>query len=115
MNHQITRHELLKLMEHQHNLVLVEALPVQYFLKEHLPGAINLPLQDLPAKATESIPDKSATVVVYCSNTSCNNSAIAGNLLRQLGYQTVYEYAGGKQDWRDAGLTFEGEHQYVHA
>ena len=111
MNSRITRHELLKLIEQEPNLVLVEALPAQYFVKEHLPCAINLPLQDITAKAAELIPDKNATVVVYCSNSSCNNSSIAVNLLRQSGYVKVYEYYGGKQDWRDAGFAFEGEYE----
>lgn len=111
MNNRIDRSELLNLMEQEPNLVLVEALPAHYFAKEHLPGAINLPLQEIAAKAAEAIPDKNATVVVYCSNSSCNNSSIAGNLLRQAGYTTVYEYYGGKQDWRDAGFAFEGAYE----
>lgn len=111
MNNRITRNELLNLIDQEPNLVLVEALPAQYFVKEHLPRAINLPLSDITAKAAEVIPEKNAAVVVYCSNSSCNNSSIAGNLLRQLGYVRVYEYYGGKQDWRDAGFAFEGEHK----
>ena len=113
MNNRITRSELLNLIDLEPNLVLVEALPPHYFEKEHLPGAINLPLQEVTAKAAKLIPEKHATVVVYCSNSSCNNSSIGGNLLRQLGYTRVYEYSGGKQDWRDAGLLFEGANEHA--
>lgn len=53
MNTRITRTELLNFIDQEPNLVLVEALPPTYFAKEHLPGAINLPLQELTAKAAE--------------------------------------------------------------
>lgn len=113
MNHRITRHDLLNLIGQEPGLILVEALPAPYFAKEHLPGAINLPLQEINEKAPVLMPDKDATVVIYCSNTSCNNSFIGSNLLRQMGYTKVYEYAGGKQDWREAGFDFERANQHA--
>jgi rhodanese-related sulfurtransferase len=44
---------------------LVEVLPEDEYLEEHLPGAINLPLKQLDAQAT-AVLDKGRSVVVYC-------------------------------------------------
>lgn len=46
-------------------------------------------------------------MVVYCSNTACQNSAIASRRLTELGYTNVLEYVEGKQDWIEAGLPVE--------
>ena len=47
-------------------------------------------------------PDKAAEIVVYCASRTCQNSHIAANVLRQLGYANVAVYAGGKEDWKEA-------------
>ena len=44
---------------------LVEVLPEQEYLDEHLPGAIHIPLKRLAAEAA-SMPDKTKPVIVYC-------------------------------------------------
>lgn len=76
-------------------------------LLQILPGALNLPLDDLDELAPVLVPDKSAAVVTYCSNTSCRNSAMAAERLRAMGYTDVRAYEGGKQDWIEAGLPVE--------
>ena len=44
---------------------LVEVLPEQEYLEEHLPGAINVPLKRLHADSV-AVFDRSRAVVVYC-------------------------------------------------
>ncbi|HST24456.1 MAG TPA: rhodanese-like domain-containing protein [Gaiellaceae bacterium] len=44
---------------------LVEVLPNEEYEDEHLPGAVNLPLQELNA-ATAARLDRSRPVIVYC-------------------------------------------------
>lgn len=44
---------------------LVEVLPAEEYLEEHLPGAISLPLRRLDADAT-SVLDRNRPVIVYC-------------------------------------------------
>ncbi len=102
----ITRTELAEAIAAK-AVVVLEALPSSYFEAEHLPGALNLPLDNLHELAPVLVPDKSAAVVTYCSNTSCNNSAMAAERLRAIGYTDVRAYEGGKQDWVEAGLPVE--------
>ena len=102
----ITRDELSAAIE-AGAVVVLEALPPMYYEKEHLPGARNLPLDDLEGLAPQLVPDLDAAVVTYCSNTACNNSTMAAARLEALGYTNVREYAEGKQDWIEAGLAVE--------
>ncbi|MFL5882252.1 MAG: rhodanese-like domain-containing protein [Actinomycetota bacterium] len=44
---------------------LVEVLPAAEYSDEHLPGAINIPLKQLNATATEQL-DQTRPVIVYC-------------------------------------------------
>lgn len=86
--------------------VAVEALGQEHHASGHLPGAVNLPLEALD-RAADVLPDKDASVVVYCADASCPNSTIAAERLVELGYRKVYEYVDGKKDWVEAGLALE--------
>jgi rhodanese-related sulfurtransferase len=88
-------------------VTVLEALPSEHYDKEHLPGARNLPLDDIDSLAPTLIAGLDRPVVTYCSNTACQNSHIAAARLRELGYRDVRVYAGGKEDWFLAGLPFE--------
>ena len=67
------------------------------------------------ALAPTLLPDRDAQIVVYCSDGSCPNSAIAAAKLAALGYTDVRRYHEGKAEWRDAGLPFESGPAPVHA
>lgn len=103
----ITREKIKERMDNSQPITLVEALPALYYDAEHLPGAINIPHDEIRDKADSMLPDKEDCIVVYCANTPCPNSKIAANTLQQIGYQHVYEYVEGKQDWIEAGFTVE--------
>ena len=87
--------------------IVVEALAAPYYDDAHLPGARNLPHDSDEATIATVLPDRDATVVVYCSNLACQNSTILSRRLTQLGYTDVREYEGGKEDWITAGRPTE--------
>jgi rhodanese-related sulfurtransferase len=87
--------------------VLAEALPERYFRDWHLPGARHLPHDEVDRLAASVLPDKAAEIVVYCASRNCQNSHVAAAKLSQMGYANVAVYAGGKQDWSEAGLAVE--------
>jgi rhodanese-related sulfurtransferase len=58
----VTRHELEGLLP---NAQLVEVLPEDEYLSEHLPGAISLPLRSLTADSARQL-DPARPVIVYC-------------------------------------------------
>jgi rhodanese-related sulfurtransferase len=89
------------------DVTVVDALPASYFEQEHLPGAVNLFVDEAADRAAEVLPDKDANVVTYCSNASCANSEGVAKTLTRLGYLHVRRYVDGIQDWVEAGLPTE--------
>jgi rhodanese-related sulfurtransferase len=63
----ISRDELSEKITRGERFQLVETLPVQSFHHAHLPGAINLPPDQVQTLAAQLLPDKSADIVVYCA------------------------------------------------
>ncbi len=86
--------------------VLVEALGAAYFADAHLPGAVNIPPDQVDQLAPRLLPARDADIVVYCSG-SCQNSTVTAQRLTELGYQHVVVYDGGKEDWIEHGLRVE--------
>jgi rhodanese-related sulfurtransferase len=105
----ITIDELRERIDGNPELVLVEALPEQYYRHSHLPGAINIPHDSVDELAGALLPDKHAEIVVYCASGPCRNSGIAANRLVALGYTQVADYHEGKAEWVEAGLPVEGQ------
>jgi len=64
----ITREELRDKIERNDKFQLVETLPRTAYDHAHLPGAINLPPDQISELATKLLPDKSADIIVYCSS-----------------------------------------------
>jgi rhodanese-related sulfurtransferase len=107
MTKQIDRDTLKRRLAGANPPVLVEALPEKHWRDWHLPGARHLPHDEVDRLAAAVLPDKTAEIVVYCASRSCQNSHVAAAKLAQMGYENVAVYAGGKQDWSEAGLTVE--------
>lgn len=107
----ISRNELRARLDAGEATVVVEALGPTYFNDAHIPGARNLPHDQVDELADAVIGDRDAFVVVYCANTPCPNSAVAARRLLELGYTDVHEYVEGKEDWAEAGLPLESTTQ----
>lgn len=105
----ITLDELKQQLDAGAPLTLVEVLAPHAYRKAHLPGAINLPILGLRRMAEAMLPDKRATIVVYCQNARCGSSAKAARTLAELGYTDVREFRDGKEGWIAAGYPIEGE------
>jgi rhodanese-related sulfurtransferase len=103
----ITLTELRAKLEAGEELTLVEALGPAYYEEAHLPGAINIPHEQVDELAPSLLPDKQAQIVVYCASGPCRNSGIAARRLERLGYTNVRDYHEGKAEWIAAALPTE--------
>jgi rhodanese-related sulfurtransferase len=64
----ITRDELKVKIDRGEKFYLVETLPRATYEHAHLPGAINLPPDQVRELAPKLLPDKNAEIVVYCAS-----------------------------------------------
>lgn len=85
---------------------VVEVLSRSEYDEHHLPGALSIPLAELPGRVDEL--DRDRAVVVYCYDTQCDLSPRAAALLVQTGHAEVYDFVAGKMAWLAAGLPSEG-------
>jgi rhodanese-related sulfurtransferase len=103
----VTREELRELLDAA-DVSLIEALPVEAYEAEHIPGAVNVPGVLTSELAARIAPDPDRTVVVYCSGPACSRSKATAAAFERLGYTDVRIYPGGKLDWWEAGLPLVG-------
>ena len=71
----------------------------------HIPGTINIPLSEFPARSDEISED--AAVVLVC-NTGVRSSQ-AALFLAGMGYEQLYNLEDGTKGWMKKGYTIEGE------
>ncbi len=86
---------------------LVDVLPHEYFVKEHIPDSINLPVNELEQLVYTVLPGNEM-IVVYCGSRECQASPEAAKKLDEMGYESVFDYEPGISGWKEAGLPVEG-------
>lgn len=99
----ISRDELKRKIDDGDDFVLLEALPREAFDRGHLPNAHHFPREAAEERASELLPNKETPGVVYCSGPECDSSLKAARALREMGYENVRRYEGGKAEWKRAG------------
>lgn len=107
MSNTITREQIKEKLDSNEPITIIEALPQKYFDTGHLPGALNIPQDAIKTHAPDMLADKDAFIVVYCASTDCQNSKIATDILKQMGYTNAFEYVEGKQHWIEASFPIE--------
>ncbi len=114
----ITRDDLKSRLARGDKPMLVEVLPRHTFLQGHLPGAINLPPDEIKQLAPHRLPDKNAEIIIYSQSDLDTHSLCepAAHELMAMGYKNVRVYREGKTDWVDSGNTLEsGEEPFNKA
>lgn len=91
----ITAEEAYELMKTE-GVVTVDVRTESEYKAGHIPGAILVVNEQIGDAAPAELPDKDATLLVYCR--SGRRSADAAKKLIKLGYKKVYDF-GGIIDW----------------
>ena len=73
----------------------------------HIPGARNIPLEELPARLAELEPSKQRPLTLVCRTQK--RSLTAAHQLRQAGFTDVFILRGGMEQWNREGLTVARE------
>jgi len=92
----LTPEEAKEMIDNE-DVIILDVRTEEEFRQGHIEGAILIPDYDLDKLAGEKLPDKDATILIYCR--SGNRSKLASHFLIGMGYQNVYDF-GGILDWR---------------
>lgn len=120
----LTEEQFLR-MSREPGVIVLDARSKERYDELHVKGAINLAFPDIAiVSLAQTLPDKNATILIYCNNNFLNNTpvterALASKMLTaslnlstyialyNYGYRNVYEL-GPQLDIRTTKLEFEG-------
>lgn len=102
----ISQEEAARIMAGTEDCILLDVRTEEEYDEGHIPGAINLPNEDIEADAPEALPDKDQLILVYCR--SGRRSKQAAEKLAMLGYTHVLEF-GGIMTWPGKIISTEEE------
>jgi rhodanese-related sulfurtransferase len=92
------------------NVVVLDVLPESDYAKLHIKDSENMPLGlnsgDF-VQAVEKKYGKDKFFITYCAGLTCNAGPNAAKALQSKGFK-ANDYAGGIQDWSQAGFSVEG-------
>jgi len=77
-------------------LQVIDVRSSKDYSKSHIPGAVNIPLADLRARADEL--DPNITTVTYCNKGVSGNAG--QNILLRRGFTTVFNLSGGNSNYQ---------------
>lgn len=94
---QISMDEAVEMMKKESGYIILDVRRPDEYADGHIPGAINLPNEDIGAAEIPELPDKAHLILVYCR--SGRRSKEASEKLVKLGYTNIVEF-GGILDWK---------------
>ena len=94
---QISMDEAVKMMKNEKSYIILDVRRPDEYAEGHIPGAINVPNEEIGTANISELPDKSQLILVYCR--SGRRSKEAAEKLAALGYTNIVEF-GGILDWK---------------
>ena len=89
------------------DIVLLDARSGKYDDGKRIPGAKTLTAASSEKEIRQTVPNKDALIVAYCSNVKCPASAHLARRLQKEGYKNVIKYPEGIEGWIEAGHDIE--------
>ena len=93
--HKLSAEEAYEMMTSQ-EVVVVDVRTREEYDGGHIENAVLVPNESIGSEMPEALPDKEATLLIYCR--SGRRSKEASEKLLKLGYKSIYEF-GGIIDW----------------
>ena len=89
---QISMDEAVKMMKDEKNYIILDVRRPDEYAEGHIPGAINVPNEEIGTAEIAELPNKSQLILVYCR--SGRRSKEASEKLVKLGYTNIVEFGG---------------------
>lgn len=92
-------------MRQEKNTVVLDVRTPDEFKKGHVPDALNINVDDPSFARKVSVLDRSKIYLVHCARGI--RSARASGKLAKIGFEHLYDFAGGFDRWKEAGKPIE--------
>ncbi len=83
-------------------MIIIDTREDNEWARGHIPNAVHLGKGVIERDIEKAIPDKDATLVLYCGGGY--RSALAADNLQKMGYRNVISMDGGWRSWTEAGF-----------
>jgi len=84
--------EAKKRLDMEKGIILLDVRTQEEYIENHISGSTLIPLSDLEGQASLKLPDKQATIFIYCR--SGNRSRAAVKILSKQDYTNVFDLGG---------------------
>ncbi len=101
----ITAKELAEQIQHSQAPLILDVRSESEFANGHIPGALNIPLDQLPDRLSEIDVPKTEEIVVHCQRGGRAKSA--ENVLIEAGYSNIRDLDGHMSGWQSGGYPIE--------
>lgn len=97
---EVTPRETMRLLQEHPETALIDCREPNEFALGYIPGALLIP-RGVLEQTIERAVSRDRPVILYCA--SGNRSALAAEMLRQMGYRDPASMSEGIRGWVDAG------------
>jgi len=94
--------DIKKRLDAGEKMILVDTREDSEWARGHIPSAVHLGKGVIERDIEKTIPDKNASLVLYCGGGF--RSALAADNLQKMGYKNVISMDGGWRGWTEAGF-----------
>jgi rhodanese-related sulfurtransferase len=96
-------------MRVQKDTVVLDVRTPREFKQGHVPGAVNMDINNPQFRQSLEKLDKSKTYLVHCARGV--RSARAAKLMSSIGFTSLFDYHGGFDEWKMSGKPIEKPEQ----
>lgn len=93
----ISQTEMMQRIEAGHEQLILDVRSPEEYAEGHVPGAINIPHDQLSSRVAEIGSHKNKDVVLYCR--SGKRAAMAADILHSAGFSKLLHLEGDMYDW----------------
>ena len=101
----VSAEEVIAMILDDQELIVVDSRKKTEYIKGHIEGAINVLNTELDLATLESIaPERSTALLFYCNGVRCLRSSDSTANAVDWGYNNVFWFRGGWQEWTNKRL-----------
>jgi rhodanese-related sulfurtransferase len=102
----LTLDQFMEMWETHPNMPVIDVLSHESYEEQHIPNTQNVPVTlDLFENIVlRRVGERTNPLVLYCAGPGCTASKKAANILERAGFDQVYVFEGGLQEWVEADM-----------